>query len=133
LHPFYGRIGELERNLVVGRVDHQQQIAFVHELIVDHGKLDDTSGDLRTTYVRTTPSRVHGVCIYVFHIAQPNAAATVAVTSVIKSGTILKRRARIGRFTGFAGTTTGRSAGSLLSRLASTSVMARSACDDEHH
>jgi hypothetical protein len=132
LHPFYGRIGELERNLVVGRVDHQQQIAFVHELIVDHGKLDDTSGDLRTTYVRTTPSRVHGVCIYVFHIAQPNAAATVAGTSVIKSGTILKRRARIGRFTGFGGTT-GRSAGSLLSRLASTSVMARSACDDEHH
>ncbi len=42
-----GRIGEIESDPVVGRVDDQQQIALVHELIVGHRQLDDASRHLR--------------------------------------------------------------------------------------
>jgi hypothetical protein len=36
-------LGQIEGDLIVGRVDHQQQIAIVHELIVDDRQLDDAA------------------------------------------------------------------------------------------
>ena len=40
-------LGQIDRNPVVGRLDLQQQIAFVYELIVDDRQLDDAACDLR--------------------------------------------------------------------------------------
>ena len=41
----HGRLGEADGDLVVGRVDHHQQIALVHELVVGDRQLDDLPGD----------------------------------------------------------------------------------------
>jgi hypothetical protein len=88
------RLSEPHGNLIVRRVDCEQQVAFMHELIVSHGQLDDAVGDLRS---HGDDIGAHGAVarprrpMYVFHIAQPSPAASAVMASVINSETILIR------------------------------------------
>jgi hypothetical protein len=62
----HGRFSLFKGDSEVCGVDHQQQVALVHELIVGHRQLDDTSCDLRrlgdhigTHRAVTRPRRPH--------------------------------------------------------------------------
>jgi len=47
LSMLHCRLRATHVDLVVGRVDHQQKVSLVHELIVDNRQLDDAACDLR--------------------------------------------------------------------------------------
>src|SRR5262249_42927596 len=46
LRLLHGRLSLADRDAVVDRVDDHQQVALVHELVVDDGQFDDAPGDL---------------------------------------------------------------------------------------
>ena len=41
------RLHQAHGDLEIGRVDRDQQVAFVDELVIDDGQFDDAAGDLR--------------------------------------------------------------------------------------
>jgi hypothetical protein len=47
LRLLHGRLALANGDSVVRRIDDHQQVAFVHELIVSDGQLDDATSDLR--------------------------------------------------------------------------------------
>ena len=47
LRLFYGRLGEVDGDFVVGRVDHDQQIALMDELVVGDRQFYDPARDFR--------------------------------------------------------------------------------------
>ena len=47
LRLLHRRLRQIDGNLVVGRIDHHQQLALGDELIVDNRQLDDAAEDLR--------------------------------------------------------------------------------------
>jgi hypothetical protein len=67
-------LGQIDRNPVVGRLDLQQQIAFVYELIVNHRQLDDAACDLRR-HSHDVGSHGAIACPWSTHIGLPHCPA----------------------------------------------------------